>query len=51
MMTLFRLTINKPEIQKNTEVLGDRTLAAYVDQKAYIFSTYNYGNIDDILTG
>jgi hypothetical protein len=51
MMTLFRLTINKPGIQKDKEVLGDRTLAAYVNQKAYIFSTYNYANIDDISSG
>lgn len=47
-MTLFRLTINPPSIQKDKEVEGDRTLAVFVTQTSYIFSTYNYQVLDDL---
>jgi hypothetical protein len=48
MMTIYRLTINPAGIQRDVEVLGDRALSAYVNQKSYIFSTYNYAVLDDL---
>lgn len=46
-MNLFRLTINRPEIQSDNGVAGDRTLAVFVTPRAYSYSTYSYGVLDD----
>jgi hypothetical protein len=40
------LTINAPEFQKDKHNAGDRTLAAFMNKDEYIFSTYDYGNLD-----
>lgn len=45
-MSLFRLTINPPDIMKDNSLPGDRALAVFISQKSYIYSTYNYGILD-----
>jgi len=43
---MFRLTTNNPKINKNQELLGDRTLAAWVGSEGeYVFSTYHYSDL------
>ncbi|CAD8193826.1 unnamed protein product [Paramecium pentaurelia] len=45
----FRLHINKEETNKNDEILGDRTLAAWVSPSQngiYAMATYSYKNLD-----
>lgn len=44
--SIFRLTINAPEIQKDFQIPGDRTLATFMSQDAFVYSTYNYGDLD-----
>lgn len=41
------MTINQPEFQKDNSIAGDRALAVHVNQQDYVFSTYNYGDIDN----
>jgi hypothetical protein len=44
--SLARLTINPPTIQRDFQVAGDRTLAMFVSKTAYVYSTYDYGNLE-----
>lgn len=44
--SIFRLTINAPDFMKDKHNAGDRTLAAFGAKDAFIFSTYDYGNLD-----
>ena len=40
------MTINPPNIQRDYQVAGDRTLAIFVSKTSYMFSTYDYGNLE-----
>jgi hypothetical protein len=44
--SIFRLTINPPEIQKDLQLAGDRTLALFMSKQDYHYTTYNYGDLD-----
>lgn len=44
--TVFRLTINAPTLLKDNANAGDRALAGFVNKDSYIYSTYDYGNLD-----
>ena len=48
---MFRLTINSEKTNKDDEVLGDRTLAAWVgsEPEGITFSTYSYENLNGYL--
>lgn len=43
---IFRLTINPPELMRDKQYPGDRTLALFLSKTKLAFSTYTYGRLD-----
>lgn len=46
--TLVRVTQNTPDIQDDNTWSGDRTFAIHVNQESFIYSTYDYGDLETI---
>lgn len=44
--SIVRLTQNPPDIQRDFQIPGDRTLAVFLNPTSYVFSTYDYGDLE-----
>lgn len=43
---VFRLTINEPGKMKDSTNAGDRTLGCFYEKNAFVFASYDYGDLD-----